>query len=217
MAPASPPPSRRDRIGDVIAPHDAEFFSSSTCQTARSLRCEFPLHIFAGRICGRKTGSHFSCKCSQSSAGPADDRARASTPPVVSFFLLPKGRTAPKGLPPRGDGAPRRRCHKGHASARPARRSRRAALSAESARLPALHRGGVFRPGPRDWGFTFGLRRPEPANGSQTGHCAGGRIPGTPGSLRFVDEGAQAPQSPLRRWTTPGVSTPRRRAGMADR
>ena len=72
-----------------------------TCQTARSFRCH---------------------KNAQSSAGPADDRARASTHLVVSFFLLAHARR----LPPQGDGAPRRRCHKGHASARPARRAWRA-------------------------------------------------------------------------------------------
>ncbi len=75
-----------------------------------------------GRIGGRKTGSHFSCQSSQSSAGPDHHRARASTSPLVSFSLLARART----VSPKGDGAPRRRCNRGHGTPCPARRARRA-------------------------------------------------------------------------------------------
>jgi hypothetical protein len=54
------------------------------------------------RICGRKTGSHFSCKCSEPKAPPASSRSCAGKH-VVPF---PFSASRPSE---RGDGAPRRR------------------------------------------------------------------------------------------------------------
>jgi hypothetical protein len=148
---------------------------------------------------------------SQSSAGPDHDRARASTSLLFSFFRSPQRESRPQRASPlrgmeRRDGA----LVLGHPCGMPARLSGDVrALMTPGRAPPGAPSRRCYRPGAGRLGLLCRLPpSPQPANGSRSGLNAGGRIPGTPGSLRFVDEGPQAPQSPLRRRTTPEVRRP---------
>ena len=191
-----------------------------TCQTARSFRCKFPVHIFTGRICGRKTGSHFSCKCSFT--GRICGRKTGShfsckcsehkAPPallttvrgqalnlLVSFSSSPTRGCSPRRGMERRDGAVTRDMHRHVPHAGRGVRT----LSGECT-PPGAPPRRCFPSRAARLGVHVRLAPTRACERIANRSYAGGRIPGTPGSLSCVASSPQAPQSPLRRRTISG-------------